>query len=87
MFCFFKVEENTGLVFLDSVILDTFHSGDFRCFGVVEAMTFTLPSGGIGGGSPLPDMEAMEMRNYDNNGNAKQSATKRKACQCIERIS
>lgn len=36
------------------------------------------PSGGIGGGGPLPDMEAMEMRNYDNNGNAKQSATKRK---------
>lgn len=36
------------------------------------------PSGGIGGGGPLPDKEAMEMRNYDNNGNAKQSATKRK---------
>lgn len=34
--------------------------------------------GGMGEGSPLPDMEVMEMRNYDNNGNAKQSATKRK---------
>ncbi|XP_044164285.1 pregnancy zone protein-like isoform X2 [Acropora millepora] len=55
-----------------------FPFGRFSMFRTGRGNGIHSPSGGIGGGGPLPDMEAMEMRNYNNNGNAKQSATKRK---------